>query len=56
MTKTTESFPLHPTEVRFEVLMALNEYSYSKLGFTYLVQLSLRTEYVDLELVTLHAN
>lgn len=27
VTSATQSFPLHPTEVKFEVLIALNEYS-----------------------------
>ena len=53
VTKTTESAPLVATEVRFEVLIALKEYS-AQGAPTDLVQLAFGTEHRDAELVAFH--
>ena len=53
VTKTTESAPLAATDVRFDVRIALKEYS-AHAAPTDLVQLSFGTEHCDAELVTFH--
>lgn len=53
VTRATLSFPLQPTEVRFEVLMALKEYSCHE-STTNLMKFTLWAEHCDLKLVVLH--